>query len=38
MFADDIALVNVNDSWGILKDNFEIDLQHIYDWMEKIYF
>lgn len=35
MFADDIALVNFKDNWEKLKHTVEIDLRHIYDWMEK---
>lgn len=35
MFADDIALVNFEDNWEKLKHTVEIDLRHIYDWMEK---
>jgi len=35
MFADDIALVNFEDNWEKLKHTIEIDLRHIYDWMEK---
>jgi hypothetical protein len=35
MFADDKALVNTEENWSKLKEIVEIDLQLVYNWMEK---
>jgi len=35
MSADDIALVNVEENWEKLKEIVELDLQFVYNWMEK---
>jgi len=35
MFADDTALVNVEENWEKSKEIVELDLQFVYNWMEK---
>lgn len=35
MFADDIALVNTEENWSKLIEIVEIDLELVYNWMEK---